>query len=1016
MGVRIQLLGTVALRAGEKRGLPATPKESLVLAALAWDAGRTVSVDALVRRVWDQELPARPREALYPYISRIRRALSTLAESRAPAVISHTGTYRLQIDPDTVDLRRYLTLLDQGRSLADSGSDSEALDALREASRLWGGEPLAGLSGGWAARLRGLVEEKNRAAALLRADISLRLGQYAEAVAGLQHLAEYEGVDEALTARLSLALHGCGRTEAAARLLQRARLHLLRQSGTEPGDELSRIHRGILNRMPAATLLPRSATAHRSMAGPVPDTLPPDVPWVGRAAELDRLTGVLSGTVEPGSSAPPVATVTGMPGSGKTALAVHAAHRMRDQFPDGRLFLDLRGHASVQSPLTPAEALGELLRMLGTPPTALPQDLHGLVALWRTATRSRRFVALLDDAIGIEQVHPLLPTDSTAVVIITSRRRLVGLTGARHVALDALPRAESVALLRRMLGDERTLDTAEANTLARMCGDLPLALAITARRLLSRPSWSASNLVEHFHRTSRRLPEIRDGLNAMVQTFDASYRALSPPQQGVFRRLGLHFGSEFGPGAAAALSGLPLEETERVLEEFLAAHLLLEPAPHRFRFHDLLREYAATLAQKDAAEDSRHALRRLMDYYLHTSDRADRRAYPHRLRIPLPGAPAAPEKDPADPQQWFTAEGPNLLATVEYTRAHGSPHQLALYSHVLAGFLSGEGYLRTAIPLLRAAADHWHKTGDRAAHGRTLIDLSSVCAGAGNYAEAAAGARSALESAREAHDHPLEAEAHHQLSITYWHTAQHTKALRHQQRALHLRLRKPDRLQQGRSFNLLGMLSLRLDQHKDALKYFLEGLARFRDADDRRGQFISINNLAELYKEAGNLDEAISAYRQSIELAQALGSRGQHAVLQINLADTLRAHGRPREALGLYENALPALLSTGDRRSEAIARNGIGRALHAAGRSEEALPHHTASLAIARAIQAALEECQALHALGEAEHATGRLARARAHLHASLALSQRLNARAEEADSLAALAQMSDGHPLSEVP
>lgn len=695
-----------------------------------------------------------------------------------------------------------------------------------------------------------------------------------------------------------------------------------------------------------------------------------------------------------------------MPGSGKTALAVHAAHRLRDHFPDGRVFIDLRGHAPFQPPLTSAEALQQLLRLLGPPSAALPQDLPELVALWRTTARSRRFLAVLDDAADAAQITPLLPGDCAAAIIVTSRQQLTGLPGlpgVHHVALGALTRADSVALLQRMLGGKQAPSAAEAATLARLCGDLPLALAITTRRLLARPSWSISDLVARFGQASGRLPELRDSHYAMAQAFDVSYRTLTPVQQKIFRRIGLHIGTEFGPEATAALTGLPIEETERVLEDFLAVNLISEPAPHRYRLHDLLREYASSLARRDAEADNRLALQRLLDHYLHSADRADRAAYPHRLRITLPDPPRTPARHVPDPHHWFTSEGPNLLAALEYTRAHGSPHRRALFAHTMAGFLGSEGYLGTAAPLLRATVVHWQNTGDQRSHGRALIDLSGICANAGSYDEAIRSAQTALELATELHDEDLEAEALHQLSISYWHTARHTEALHQQQRALSIRLRKPDRLQQGRSFNLLGMLSLRLERHKDALKYFLNGLARFRDVGDRRGQFIALNNLAELYKEAGSLDNAIGAYRKSIEIARNLGSTGQYAILQMNLADTLRAHGRPQEALELYDQTLPVLRTIGDRRSEAIARNGLGRALHATGRSEQALPHHATALTIARTIHAVLEECQVLRALGEAEHATGRLTQARAHLTASLALSQQLNAPSEEAETLRAL-------------
>jgi tetratricopeptide (TPR) repeat protein/DNA-binding SARP family transcriptional activator len=1003
--LRIQLFGTVELRVGEERSLPGSPKERLALAALAWDAGRTVSVDTLVHRLWDEHPPAKPREALYAHVSRIRKALGALGCDAAGTVLSRTHTYTLRVDPDAVDLRRCLALVEQARGLADVGSDRDALMTLQEASRLQTGEPLAGLPGAWAAHVRSVMAEKNLAAVLLQADIALRQGRYSDAVAALHPLAEQHWQKQTFAGRMALALHGCGRTDEAVGLLQRTVQRLRRDSGTDPGEELAHIHRGILTGAPAATLLPQPPLVPAQGTGAAlasPNTLPSDVAWVGRQKELGQLTGTAFGN---DSSISAVTLITGMPGSGKSALAIHAAHQMAEGFPDGQLFLNLRSHTRHQPPMTSTEALGELLRLTGTPPKTLPQHLNDLVSLWRSTTRKRRLAVVLDDVVEVEQVAPLLPqADSPARVIITSRYRLSGLSGAQHLALDVLSRTDSVALLHRLLGTERAATTSEADTLARWCGDLPLALTLTARRLLSRPSWGISDLLERLDRARRRLPEIRNGSDAVAPAFEISYQALTPTQRMVFRRLGLHIASEFDPEAAAALSGLPIEETEHALEELLAGHLILEPSPHRFRFHDLLREYASTLTEDDDAEENRTAQERLVHHYLYTADQADRRAYPHRLRIDLPGSDTASEWDEAtDARQWFTREGPNLLAALEHIRDGGSPHQLALIAHSLAGFLSSEGYLKTAIPLLRTTADHWHSTGEKAAHGRALIDLSGICAAAGNYDESLHAAQQALHMAQEIGDEQLEAEALHQSSITHWHTGQHAEALSLQQRALRIRLTNASLLQQGRSYNVIGMICLGLDQHKEALKNFLEGLARFRDIGDPRGQFVALNNLAELYKEAGNLDGAVNAYQQAIKLSQALGSTGQYAILQINLADTLCRRGQPQEALELYAKALPALRSAGDRRSEAIAHIGIGHALHTNGDSEQALPHHTAALAIARTIHAALEECQALRALGAAEAATGRHTAAHTHLTAALALSRKLNDPAEEAKALQAL-------------
>ncbi|WP_043271528.1 tetratricopeptide repeat protein [Streptomyces sp. CT34] len=1012
MELRIRLLGAVELRVGGERSRLGSAKERRALAALAWDAGRTVSIDTLVHRIWDDSPPTNPRGALYALIARIRRTLEALAGDRAPALTNGTHTYALEVDPDAVDLRRYLSLLNQASCLADSDSGREALRFLEEAAALWTGDPLAGMPGAWPEDLRSTVTERNLAAAQLRAGLALQRGRYAEAVAELLPLADRHLADELLLGQLAVALYGSGRRGEATRWLQRCRHHSLSEFGAEPGEGMQRIHRGILTGAPVTALIPSSKDGNSDAPTRTPpDTLPGDVVWVGRDAELARLTGALSGA-HGETSVVALEALDGMGGVGKTALAVHAAHQLHDRFPDGRLFLDLRGNTALQAPLTPAEALTELLRQLGTPGRGMPEELDALIALWRTTVRDRRIVVVLDDAAGPEQVRPLLPTASPALVIITSRRRLAGLPGVRPISLDVLPDQDAIALFQRLMG-ERAPDASEAAHVVRLVGHLPMGITLAASRLLTRPSWSVADLIDRFNRAGGRLPEIRSGQTELSQVFAVSYQTLSARQQLAFRRLGLHTGSEFGSPAAAALIGLRLDETERVLEDLLSYHLIAEPSPHRYRLHDLLREHARTLAAREPEEDTREAVGHLIDHYLHAADRADRLAFPHRARIAISDSPL-PEGSGrvieswvgTDPQQWFTVEGPNLLAALEYVRAHGTQREVALLTHTLAGFLDNEGYLATAEPLLRRAVAFWQGADDDGALARALLDLAGVATRRSDYDVAIRAASQALKTSQELRDGELEAESLHLLSIPHWHAAKYREAFDYQWRALNLRLRTTDRLQQARSFNLLGMTSLHLARYKESLKFFLEALSRFREVDDRRGQWIALNNLAELYKEVGDLESAHRAYRQAISLSRAMGSKGEYATLQMNLASTLHAVGRADEALDLFRKALPSLRGMGDRRSESIATNGIGRALHTVGRSEEALPYHTAALALARRIHAAQEEAQALRDLGRAEQATGRFVQASAHLESSLAISQEIGARSEVSETRETLADV----------
>ncbi|PJN41428.1 SARP family transcriptional regulator [Streptomyces sp. CB02959] len=1021
MEIEIRLSGSVEVRAAGRRRDTGPTKTRLALAALAWDASRTVSMDTLVHRIWDDHPPAKPRDALYVHVARIRKALETDGQA-APAVLTRANSYVMDVDPDRVDLRRYVSLVDQARSLKDNNSAAEALHLLGLADALWCGEPLAGISAYWAGQLRSAVCEKSLAAAMLRAEILLEAGRFGEAVPVLLPFAEDHPADEGLIERIALALHGSGRTADATRLLHRTQRRIVHDLGTDASPRLDRIQQGILASAPVATLLPATTTP---VAAPrpvdVPDNLLRDVPWVGRRAEVRRLGAALA---EAGSASAPVVTleaIGGMGGIGKTSLAVHVAHQMRHRFPDGRLYLHLRGHTPDQPPLSVAQALTTLLRLLDPASGPLPQDEAELAALWRGAVRDRRMVVILDDAAGPAQVRPLLPGASPTVVIVTSRRRLTGLPGVRPLSLDVLPRDDAIALFEDRLGAHAAPDRADVAHIVRLCGYVPLAIELMASRLLSRPSWTTADLLRLMNSGPDRLLAIRDHEQRMSTVLELSYRTLPPLERLVFRRIGLHTGSEFGLPAATALTGLPFDVTERAVEELHAYHLVSEPSPHRFRMHDLVREYARSLVADeppaaldvDTPDDSRLAVRRLTDHYLCVADRADRLVFPFRARVAVapdgPAPPAATGPHPATAhgaQQWFITEGANLLAALEHVRAHGPADRLASLAHVLAGFMDVEGYLATAEPLLRRAVAHWQAAGHRAARACSLLDLSTVCAHSGQYEEAHRTAREALDLARTLRDPGLEGECLHQLTIPLWHTGQYAAARDLQELSLNLRLQTSDQLQIARSYNLLGISCLYLGETEKSLQCFLQALAGFSSVGDQRGRYRTLNNIAELQMRNGNHKAAENAYREALETHRDLGSRGDFATLQINLASVLTTTGKAPEALDLYETALPTLRSVGDQRGEAIALNGIGKALQAAGRSEEAIPRHVAALATARRIGATGEEAAVLYDLSRAEQRIGCLRQAVVHLEASLAIYRRIGARAEESRTRQALTRL----------
>ncbi|MEU6661519.1 tetratricopeptide repeat protein [Streptomyces sp. NPDC046821] len=1013
MKFEIRLSGSVELRAAGRRSDLGSTKTRVALAALAWDAGRTVSVDTLIHRIWDDHPPAKAREALHAHISRIRRSLRT-AGGNAPTIVSRANSYSLDVDPNRVDLRCYANCVERARSLRDSGDEQSALDLLDRAESLWRGEPLAGITGSWAEHVRVGIGETSLAATMTRAEILLSRDKFSDAVHVLLPLVEAHPVDEALAERLAIALYGSNRTAEATRLLQRTRQRVVRDIGLDAGRGLHRVHQGILAGTSAAALLPGGKAEERASARPehrVPDNLPRDVPWAGRRDELQRLSSALcegQGT----SDVVTVEAIHGMGGIGKTALAVHLAHRLRDRFPDGRVFLHLGGCSAHRTALTPVRALTELLRLLGMTSKELPGELDELVALWRSAARHRRMLVILDDATSSDQIRPLLPGASPTAVVVTSRRRLPGLPGVRPVSLDVLPTREAAALFSQRLGRGRDADPSDVSEIVRICGHLPLAVEIAASRLLARASWTTSDLLRQLGGGSGHLAQLHDVDRTLTRVFEVSYHALNAEQQLVFRCMGLHKGVEFGPGAIAALTGFSLETVERISEELLLHCLVSEPVPHRFAMHDLLRDYSRSLVEVDGIEgDVRQAMQRLVDYYIKAADRADRLAYPFRSRADLvvgdPTASLCPEiVDAQSAERWLITESANLLDTLNWLANHGSDHQLAISVHVLAGFLDMEGHLAAAEPSLRRAAAHWDAAGDRAARARSLLDLCAVYTHGSRYEEAISAAREALDLARSLQDRELESECVHQLSISLWQTGQYALAKSLLMDSLDFLMQIDDSLRGARCRNLLGIIHLHLGESEEALTCFDSALVDFTSIGDERGKYSALNNRAELHRRAGRLGDAEVAYRRAMGVADSLGNPRDKATLQMNLASVMDGLGRTDEALSLYDMALPVLRSVGDRRAEAIALTRMGRAYRAAGRMEEALRQHAAALGVARAIHAVGEEIDVLYDLALTELDMGHTSQAVAHMNESRVASKAVNAPSEEARAVKALTRM----------
>ncbi|GAA4893098.1 hypothetical protein GCM10023237_09080 [Streptomyces coeruleoprunus] len=718
-------------------------------------------------------------------------------------------------------------------------------------------------------------------------------------------------------------------------------------------------------------------------------------------------------------------SISGMAGVGKTALAVRAAHECADRFPDGQLYLDLRAHAQGQEPLTAGAALATLLRLLDVPPQSIPTDVEERAALWRRALARRRVLVVLDDAAEPAQVRPLLPGGTESFAIVTSRRRLVGLPQSRSLALDVLPAEDAVRLFREVAGlgprgdgEER----AEIERIVRLCGHLPLAIEIAANRLSAHPSWTPAVLRERLTRTTGRLGEIRDGYSEVARAFEMSYQTLSPDERTTFRLLSLHVGPEFGPRAAAALRGRPVAETERALESLFHCHLLQEPSPNRFRFHDLLGEYARLLcAATETPEQRDAALDRLIDHYLHEADRCDRTLYPRRLRLAVPaGTGTAPVRDlPDRPDRpdlpvlrdeealaWFRTERSNLVDAARHERLRGRHEGAARLSHVLAEFLNSECHWVDALRLHDAAVDHWTGAGDTDALCRALLDLSRACAATGNYARAEDSARRSLRLAERTGCADVEAEALRELGVLHWHMGRNQQALVFHERSLALCARTEDPWRRARCENNIAISLLYLGRHDEALRAFRSAINGFRTAGDQRMLGKTLNNLGNLYMHMGRPAQARRTLESGLRIAELAGSRLDLVALQINLAETLATSGNPRKAIDVYRRALPVLQELGDRKTEAIALTGIGTAHRAMGRTDQAATHFQQALALSSSIGAVLEETRARRLLGAAEFARGNVVAAVEHITAAIASARHIEAPDEEAKAEESLAEV----------
>jgi tetratricopeptide (TPR) repeat protein len=737
-------------------------------------------------------------------------------------------------------------------------------------------------------------------------------------------------------------------------------------------------------------------------------TLPRDtVTFTGRTQELDRLAAAVSETATAGGVIG-VHAVDGMAGIGKTAFAVHAAHWLAASFPDGQIFLRLHAHTAGQRPVDPAEALATLLLTTGVAAQRIPPGLEARSALWRGHLADQKVLLVLDDAAGSEQVRPLLPGSAGCLVLVTSRRRLTALEEAVPISLGTLPPGEAAGLFVRLGGRPglRPADRAVADV-AGLCGYLPLAIRLAAARLCHHPAWTVADLAAELAAARDRLAAIQAEDVSVAAAFDLSYRDLTTCQRRLFRRLGLHPGTDIDPYAAAALDSTDLHPTQRRLGELYDHNLIGEPTRGRYRLHDLLREHARTHAAADDPAENLAAIDRLLDYYLHTAVAASRHI---AWRIAI-ADPASPHHRPAWAPElrteeaaiaWLRTERPNLHACVDLAAAHERHAHAIRIPAAISDFLHSQGHWNEAVTLAQAALTAARMTADRASQAGALCNLGMAQCHAGDYPSATTSQTQALDLFRDLGDHRGQAWAHNQLGIVQRLTGDYSAATTSQTQALRLFRDLGDHRGQAWALNNLGTLQLLTGDYPSATTSQTHALQLYRDLGDRQGQAWALNNLGAIQQCTEDYPAATASQTQALQLFRNLGDRHGEAWALNQLGIVERLTKAYTAATASLTQALQLFRDLGDRHGQADASINLGELLslssahpnsaHTNSAHPDARSYHTQALSVAREVNAAYQEARALEGIGRCQIEEGNPGQGVAQLRQALAIYRRIGA------------------------
>jgi DNA-binding SARP family transcriptional activator len=934
---------------------------------LAIRANQAVSRSELIDGMWGEDPPASAVNSVHVYVAGLRRVLEPRRARRAPGqVLSAAGPgYLLRLEPgqlDTAALDGHLAQARQHSAAADPAVLARSLDA---ALGLWQGSALSGVPGPWADIERARLNELRLTAIEERIELTLALGDHHQVVAQLARLIREYPLRERFRGQLMVALYRCGRQAEALAEFAEARHVLAEELGIEPGPGLRRLQQQVLTADPALDVPAGASAAAGASADPTPRELPADVnAFTGRAVELAELDRLLTAGAHDAAGNGPetaaavvISAVAGSAGVGKTTLAVHWAHRVRDAFPDGHLYVNLRGYDPGE-PMAATDALAGFLRSLGVAAQDLPAGVDERAARYRSLLDGRRLLVVLDNAATVEQVSPLLPGTPSCVVVVTSRDSLAGLVaryGARRLDLDLLPATDAVTLLRVLVGARVDADPAVAATLAEQCARLPLALRVAAEFAAARPGLTLAQLVSELAGEQRRLDLLEAGgdpRTAVRTVFSWSYRHLSADAARAFRLIGLHPGPDLDVYAAAALTGATPEQASEVLDLLARAHLIRSGRPGRYGMHDLLRAYARHLAAtEDAAiqDEGQQALTRLFDYYLAAAGAAMDTAVPaqrnRRSGIAPPAMPIPPMDGPAAAEAWLDGERATLVAAA-YTAVRGWPGHAVRLSAILWRYIENGGHYTDAVTVHTHALRAARQAGDLAAEAYALNALGIV-ERRGHIRQAVGHLQQALALFSAIGDRFGAACALTNLASCDWRQGRYAEAAAHRRQALALFREIGDRSGEARALRGIGLVECRRGRHRLAAGHFQESLVLYRELGDRSNEARALCHLGIVDGRLGCYPQAVGCLRQALGLFREIGDRSGAASALAGLGSVAGQRGQYPEAAGHFQRALTLFREIGDRTGQAEALNGLGEVLLAAGQPGQAHAQHAAALDLA---------------------------------------------------------------------